>query len=127
MLCRLVLLVSLLAVGLSAQQLPDAVAASLARAGDARADYERAYREADTTEQPSLAFLLRHMPERDFGKCSADSLLENVRLALAARKSTPWGQGLHDELFHNYVVPYAQANETRESWRGSMVEQFLPL
>ena len=54
-------------------------------------------------------------------------LLENVRLSHTVRNKVAWGKALSDELFHNDVVPYAQANETRESWRPSMVEQFLPL
>lgn len=111
----------------SSQQVSKAADALLSRAGDSRPVYERAWHEVDGAQRQAYEFLLTHMPKRDFAKVQPAFLLENVRLAQRVRASVPWGIGLSDEQFHNYVVPYAQANETRESWRPEMVAKFLPL
>lgn len=80
-------------------------------------------------ELASLDFLLAHMPEGDLVP-SAEArkiLVENVQLAHRARSEVRWGPALGDDLFRRFVLPYAQANEARESWRPMMVERFLPL
>lgn len=127
MLRPLVITFSLFAAAAAAQQASNRAAAALARTGEARPAYERAWQQVDGAERLSYEFLLQHMPERDIGKVSPAALLENVRLAHTVRETVSWGSGLTDEMFRNYVVPYAQANETRESWRPEMVEKFLPL
>ena len=104
-----------------------ALRAALARAGERSAEFEAGAVTLDDAGRAAYAFLLRHMPARDLAALPATLLLENVRLAQQARASVPWGAALSDELFHNYVVPYAQADETRESWRPQMVADFLPL
>ncbi|MGK0204657.1 MAG: hypothetical protein ACI9S9_003742, partial [Planctomycetota bacterium] len=127
MLSRLALSFSLLLASVCSQQVPKAADALLARAGDSRPVYERAWHKVDGAERQGYEFLLAHMPTRDFANVHPALLLENVRLAQAVRTSVPWGSKLSDHQFHNYVVPYAQANETRESWRPEMVAKFLPL
>ena len=104
-----------------------ALRAALARAGERSAEFEAGAVTLDDAGRAAYAFLLRHMPKGDLAALPATLLLENVRLAQQARASVPWGAALSDELFHNYVVPYAQADETRESWRPQMVADFLPL
>ena len=111
----------------SGSQLSGTADALLARAGDSRPVYERAWHKVDGAARQGYEFLLAHMPTEDFAKVHPALLLENVRLAQAVRASVSWGAGLSDEQFHNYVVPYAQANETPESWRPEMVAKFLPL
>ena len=118
---------SLSIASVCSQQLSEATEALLDRAGDARASYERAYRQSSEVERSSYEFLLQHMPQRDFRDVSPALVLENVRLAHSVRGLVPWGRQLSEDRFQNYVVPYAQANETRESWRPGMVEKFLPL
>lgn len=68
------------------------------------------------------AFLAEHHPPQD-DTLSIDLLLENLRLALAARAEFSWCRELPEDLFHNDVLPYAVFDETRESWRP----QLLPL
>jgi hypothetical protein len=119
--------VLLLVGGVAAQQPTEQAARLLARAGEHREGYEQAWLQVTGAERQSYEFLLRHMPKADFGKVSPALLLENVRLASTVRQSVAWGDALPDDLFRNYVVPYAQANERRESWRPQMVERFLPL
>lgn len=118
---------ALLVVGPPAQDLPEAVAGALARAGDAREAYAAIWSSASAEQRESLAFLFRHMPERDFARCTPELLAENVRLAHEARAAVAWGASLSDELFLGYVLPYAQATETREAWRPDMVRRFLPV
>ncbi|MCB9877282.1 MAG: hypothetical protein H6835_06730 [Planctomycetes bacterium] len=78
-------------------------------------------------ELASLDFLLANMPERDLVPELRGMLIENVQLAHRARAAVRWGAALSDALFHDDVLPYAQANEQREAWRPAMVERFLPL
>tara|TARA_R110002072_G_scaffold46591_9_gene129027 strand:- start:72217 stop:74271 length:2055 start_codon:yes stop_codon:yes gene_type:complete len=127
MLSRVSLSFSLVVASVCSQQVSKVADALLARAGESRAGFELAWHQVDGAERRSYEFLLAHMPQRDFAKVQPALLLENVRLAQTVRTSVPWGAALSDELFHNYVVPYAQANETRESWRPEMVAKFLPL
>ncbi len=127
MLRALLISFSLFAAAGSAQQASATAAAALARTGEARPAYERAWLQVDGAERRSYEFLLQHMPDADVGKVSPAALLENVRLAHSVRELVAWGGDLRDEMFRNYVVPYAQANETRESWRPEMVKKFLPL
>jgi len=115
------------AAAAAAPQSTPALRAALARAGERSAEFEAAAATLDDAGRAAYAFLLRHMPARDLAALPAALLLENVRLAQRARASVPWGAALTEELFHNYVAPYAQADETRESWRPKMVQDFLPL
>ena len=101
---------------------PAAVEAALERAGDNRAEIEAALTGADPRHEAGLLFLVEHMPEPDLRTLDAAFLLENAALAYAARDAAPWE--LDDALFLDYVLPYAQVNETRERWRPDFAERF---
>ncbi len=77
-------------------------------------------------QREALAFLLVHMPPADLQAVKADFLLENIDYAYRARKAVSWGKDLPDELFLNYVVPYANVNERRDNWRKDFFEKFSP-
>lgn len=109
-----------------AAQVPEAVAATLARAGEHRTEIERAWQQVPEAERPAMQFLLAHLPEADAKALSAEFLLREVHAATAARASVPWGPGLSDELFFGFVLPFAQANEAREDWRTDFAARFLP-
>ncbi len=66
------------------------------------------------------------MPESDRAKCDEQWVRAQVALALRARSEVAWGATLTNELFFDFVVPYAQANEQREDWRTEFVARFLP-
>ena len=66
------------------------------------------------------------MPEHDLRALSAAFLLETVRLAHHARDTMPWGRAIPQRIFLEYVLPYAQANELRESWRPLLLDKFGP-
>jgi len=66
----------------------------------------------------AAAFLIAGMPAGDLKKLSKDFLLENLRLAFAAREKSPWGKQVPDDVFLDCVLPYAQLDEPRDPWRA---------
>ncbi len=80
-------------------------------------------------ERECIGFLLANMPEHDLKTLTAPFLLENVRLALAARKSYPWKaiEPVPQDVFLNNVLPYANVNEARDPWRAEYRRVFAPL
>ncbi len=87
--------------------------------------------QSSTEAAPALArdavvtFLRANLREQDRG-CDDAWLAQQAHLALVARQAVPWGASLSDEMFLNFVVPYAQANEAREDWRTGAAARFLP-
>ncbi|HLQ36976.1 MAG TPA: transglutaminase domain-containing protein [Planctomycetota bacterium] len=110
-----------------ANALGDALAAALARAGEHRVELERALHDVPPAQRPGLEFLLANMPDGDLRTLGAVFLLRQTALAYAARAAAPWGKELTDELFLQWVLPYAAANEQREDWRSDFVRRFAPL
>jgi predicted esterase len=71
-------------------------------------------------------FLREHRPERD-AELDPQLLVANLDAALAARDEFPWARAVPLDLFLNDVLPYAVLDETREDWRGAMLERARPL
>lgn len=99
------------------------LASQLALAGDNRSEIERALADVPATQKASMQFLIENMPQKDLETLSAKLLLDNVRLAHQARETSPWK--ISDELFLNDVLPYANVDETRESWRENLRKRAL--
>ncbi|MEX1223843.1 MAG: transglutaminase-like domain-containing protein, partial [Pirellulales bacterium] len=74
-----------------------------------------------------LRFLIAHMPAGDLKSLSAEFLREHVSYAYRARESAAWKETLPEEVFLNYVLPYASVNERRDRWRKDFHERFGPL
>jgi hypothetical protein len=122
------LFAGLLFVTACATPAPDPrVASALDRAGVNRGEIEKALAQAPQAQKKGMAFLVANMPERDLRSLKADYLLDNVRLAYAAREQTPWGRKLSDEDFFNLVLPYATFNERRDDWRADFYARFMPM
>lgn len=102
----------------------DELEEALARAGENRAEIERAMQGVSDEERTGMRFLVTHMPEPDLRSLSADYLIENVRLAYTARREAPWSDQIPEAIFLNDILPYAQVNEARESWRPMLRERF---
>lgn len=68
-------------------------------------------------------FLVKGMPPKDLQSLKKDFLMENLSLALKARKQFTWAKAVPKEIFLNDVLPYASLDETRESWRPEFYEQ----
>ncbi len=131
--CRLCLLISLL-LSLCLQKeatsqppRPVEVEAALANAGENRSELEKALAQVPNEERIGLDFLLAHMPGSDLSSLKADFLLENLSLAYTVRRESAWGKSLPEEVFLNDVLPYANINERRDSWRKEFYERFWPI
>ena len=72
-------------------------------------------------------FLVKYMPEGDRRTMSSRDLLEDLKLALEARKRFPWAAKVPDEIFFNNVLPYASLDERREPWRRKFIGIAGPL
>jgi hypothetical protein len=107
--------------------LDEAVAAALERAGTNAAELVRATRESPASQREAVCFLIANMPDVDLRTLSAAYIRENVEWAFHAREKLPWGRAIPEELFLNYVLPYASANERRDDWRQDFFGRFFPL
>ncbi|MEE2826367.1 MAG: transglutaminase domain-containing protein [Planctomycetota bacterium] len=103
----------------------DAVEQRLVESGANRAELQHALNRCPAADRKAVAFLVEHMPQRDLQTLSAQFLLDEVRQASQARASAPWK--ISDELFLNDVLPYANVDETRESWRSRLREICQPI
>ena len=86
--------------------------------------FVRALRTASPEERNCLAFLMANMPDRDVRGLPVEYLEENVRTACLARRTLPLAASVPDGIFLDYVLPYAVADERRESWRADFYRRF---
>ncbi|HMA62298.1 MAG TPA: transglutaminase-like domain-containing protein, partial [bacterium] len=75
----------------------------------------------------SAAFLIANMPERDLKNLTADFLQENLIWSYKALKKSNWSDKIPEDIFLNYVLPYANINERRDNWRQDFHKRFYPL
>ena len=99
----------------------------LALAGGNKAQLVKAIESAPENQRAAVEFLVLNMPRNDLRSLSAEFLLEHVRVAFEARSTAPWAEQISDELFLNDILPYANVDETRESWRAELREICLPI
>jgi len=92
--------------------------------GSRSESFVRALRTAPPEERDCLAFLLANMPDRDVRELRTEYLEENVRIACLARRTLPLAASVPDAIFLDYVLPYAVADERRESWRTDFYRRF---
>ena len=85
-----------------------------------------AFCQVPTEQLEGLAFLISCMPQCDLISLRADFLRDTVKLSYEAKDSMPWGSEIPTNRFLEYVLPYSQANETREQWRAMLFELFGP-
>ena len=71
-----------------------------------------------------MEWLIKHMPEEDLKNVTSDFLLENCELAYKAWKEASWGGEIPESVFFEYVLPFANLNEKRESWRKDFYYRF---
>ena len=102
----------------------------LDEAGSNRSQIEKALRGAadvDVACRDGMRHLVVNMPMRDLRRLTAEFLLENVRLAVEAKKTAPWADRVDSDLFLDAVLPYANVDEPRHPWRAELREKFLPI
>lgn len=110
--------------GLPAEYRGGALGALQAMGAGRAARFLEAIRGEDAEGRADLSFLLANMPDRDVFGIDVDDLAENVRLARLARRTVPLAANVPDEIFLEYVLPYAAADERREPWRRDFYERF---
>ncbi|MBP7275223.1 MAG: transglutaminase domain-containing protein [Kiritimatiellae bacterium] len=91
------------------------------------AQWEAALAAQPEAEREAARFLVSNMPDSDFAALDPSAVLADVHLAFEARASAPWGGDLPQDIFFNYVLPYASLTEPREPWRREFMEKFQPL
>ncbi len=104
-----------------------AVQKNLDRAGANKPQLLRALRTVPEDQRPAMAFLIQYMPKRDLLSLRSEFLLDEVSLATEVRSQTAFGKSVPEAIFLNEVLPYANVSETREAWRRSFRDRFLPL
>ncbi len=92
-----------------------------------RSELEKALRTAPEEHRKAVFFLISNMGRADLKTLSADYILKEVRLAYEARESFPWEDQISEAMFLNNVLPYANINEKRESWRAELLEICQPI
>jgi hypothetical protein len=105
----------------------DAVEQSLNQGGTNRPALADALNQAPIEQRPAMQFLLENMPLCDLQSLSAEFLLENTALAMAAFTNAPWHGQIPQEIFLNDILPYCSANETRDHWRQKLHDLGAPL
>lgn len=100
---------------------------ALDKSGENRSELLASIRECPVEQMDGLAFLIANMPERDLKSLTADFMLENINLAYKVMQEIPWGSDIAQDMFLNYVLPYANLHERRDNWRADFYEKFLPL
>jgi transglutaminase-like putative cysteine protease len=105
----------------------DRIAGQLKLAGENRQELLAAVARCPDAQHEALGFVLANMPQRDLKTLKADYLLTNVAYACRARGEAPWGAAIPEEIFLNYVVPYAGVNERRDDWRRDFYDRFMPI
>jgi hypothetical protein len=88
-------------------------------------EFIHALKNAPSPQREGLAFLIANMPGRDLVALKGDFLLENVKLAYQARTEVPWGKDVPQDIFLNYILPYASINERRDDWRADFYRRFI--
>lgn len=111
----------------SAQEPHALLKSAIGKSGANKEEILAALQRVPANQKEGMEFLITYMPERDLKSLSADFLLENVELAYRARMKTAWGQQIPKKIFFNDVLPYANINESRDTWRKGFLERFLPV
>jgi hypothetical protein len=98
---------------------------SLARAGPNANELMKSILDLDTEELAALAFLLANMPDKDLKSLTADYLISNVKYTFLARQALPYNMDVPEDIFLNYVLPYANVDERRDNWRADFYVRFI--
>lgn len=68
-------------------------------------------------------FLVDYMPPSDRAYLTKDFLMEDLSLALQARKQFPWAAAIPERIYFNDVLPYASLDEPRDPWRADFYQR----
>jgi O-antigen ligase/tetratricopeptide (TPR) repeat protein len=100
---------------------------ALKAAGDNAEQLIQGIHAVDPEKRTALAFLLVNMPERDLKTLSADFILANIGYAFKARSFLLFDRNIPEDVFLNYILPYAVLNERRDNWRPFFYDKFIEI
>jgi transglutaminase-like putative cysteine protease len=126
MFVRSIIALLMMSVPVAAES-PKGIGAALAQAGTNRPEIEKALAASPADQKAGMEFLVANMPDADLTSLKAEYLLENLKLASAARAELPWGKSIPDDIFFNNVLPYANVNESRDPWRKELYDLCRPI
>ncbi len=96
----------------------------LIMAGKNKKEIKKALRKTPRAHRGGMHWLIKHMPEEDLKSITSDFLLENCEFAYKAWKETSWGKEIPEDVFFEYILPFANLHEKRESWRKDFYYRF---
>lgn len=109
------------------QRLPEklrtTVAEALDKAGDNRGEISGFLQSAKDEDLTAAIYLVINMPQRDLQNLQKTFLIEQVELAREAWNKSPWGKEIPEQIFLQYILPYANFNEQRDNWRRDFMER----
>jgi hypothetical protein len=100
-----------------------ALAAKLLAAGANMPELLKMLQSCRPDHQKAAIFLISHMPEHDLVSLTGAFLKENIELAYQGWKQSPWHDRIPEQLFLQYILPYAHLNERRDNWRGDFMRR----
>ena len=103
------------------------ISEALQEAEDNRNEIAQAWMKLEHNRRPGLKFLIENMSDADLVSLKSDYLLEHVNLAYEAWQNAPWREAIPEDVFLNGILPYVNVNESRDAWRASFREKFLPV
>lgn len=74
-------------------------------------------RKLSAEQNEALQFLLAYSPLNDLADYNGEFFLANADLSIKARKDTPWGRNIPEDIFLHYVLPVRVNNENLDSFR----------
>jgi tetratricopeptide (TPR) repeat protein len=99
---------------------------ALLAAGENRPELEETILEISPSRLEAFIFLLLNMPESDLRNLDSGYLLENIDCAFQVQNIWPFLPEIPKDIFLNYLLPYAQLGEKRDSWRKDFMTRWMP-
>ena len=90
-----------------------------------RISKKEAIKRVPPEERIAMEWLITHMPGNDKKSLSLEFLITNSEYAFKSKKHCPWAKHVPDQIFLNYVLPYASLNERRDEWRKDFFYKFF--
>lgn len=79
----------------------------------------------DRETREALQWLLTALPLADLAEDAGTRLLADVQASVEARRATPWGPKLPEELFRTYVLPPRVFDEPLDAFRSTTYRELL--
>jgi hypothetical protein len=88
---------------------------------------KKAITETPKDQLEGMTWLVTNMQEEDLRTLSADFLLTNCKMAYDVWENNQWGKKIPEDIFLNFLLPYASLNERRDNWRKDFKNRFFPI